>query len=78
MIGLLLSGLGTIKHRQDGDVSDRTRRQAWLNSRDSKRRMPRMSSMTEETLDESSDSLAGMVNPQFRRLQHDSKDILTF
>ena len=47
MVGLLLNGLGTIKHRQDGDVSDRPRRQAWLNSRDSQRRTPRMSSMTD-------------------------------
>ena len=30
MVGLLLNGLGTIKHRQDGDVSDRPRRQAWM------------------------------------------------
>ena len=30
MIGLLLNGLGTIKHRQDGDVSDRPRRQAGM------------------------------------------------
>ena len=25
MVGLSLNGLGTIKHRQDGDVSDRPR-----------------------------------------------------
>ena len=30
MVGLLLNGLGTIKHRQDGDASDRPRRQAWM------------------------------------------------
>ena len=30
MIGLLLNSLGTIKHRQDGDVSDRPRRQAGM------------------------------------------------
>ncbi len=27
VIGLLLNGLGVIKHRQDGDVNDRPRRQ---------------------------------------------------
>ena len=32
MVGLLLNGLGTIKHRQDGDISDRPRKWAWLNS----------------------------------------------
>ena len=47
MFGLLLNGLGTIKHRQDGDVSDGRRKLAWLNSRDSQRRTPRMSSMTD-------------------------------
>ena len=47
MVGLLLNGLGTIKHHQDGDISDRPPRQAWLNSRDLQRRTPRMSSMTD-------------------------------
>jgi len=32
MVDLLLSGLGTVKHRQDGDVSDRPRRQAGMPS----------------------------------------------
>ena len=30
MVGLLLNGLGTIKHRQDGDASERPRRQAGM------------------------------------------------
>ncbi|MBU2645190.1 hypothetical protein KKI24_10810 [bacterium] len=27
---MLLNGLGVVKHRQDGDVNDRPRRQAWM------------------------------------------------
>ena len=47
MIGLLLNGLGVVKLHQDGEANDRPRKCAWLNSRDSQRRTPRMSSMTD-------------------------------
>ena len=30
MIGLLLNGLGVVKYHQDGDTSDRPRRQPWM------------------------------------------------
>ena len=47
MIGLLLNRLGVVKRSQDGEVNDRPRRWAVLNSRGLQRRTPRMSSMTD-------------------------------
>jgi len=29
---MLLNGLGVVKHRQDGDVNDRPRRQTWMSA----------------------------------------------
>jgi hypothetical protein len=32
MIGLLLNGLGVVKRSQEGEVSDRPRRQPWMDA----------------------------------------------